>query len=146
MNSPSFTHTLVSSHDTDLFHLFPCYTSVLRLLLSPSSSQPESRINDINDIQVTHLLKTVKEFWVKMKPPFTVMNFSCVHSKLSIKNIDMNLLFDTYLQPIYIFGWIWTSKFCMLNIMHNFLSSKIFVLIEQTQFWVEFWYKVKYFR
>lgn len=146
MNSPSFTHTLVSSHDTDLFHLFPCYTSVLRLLLSPSSSQPESRINDINNIQVTHLLKTVKEFWVKMKPPFTVMNFSCVHSKLSIKNIDVNLLFDTYLQPIYIFGWIWTSKFCMLNIMHNFLSSKIFVLIEQTQFWVEFWYKVKYFR
>lgn len=146
MNSPSFTHTLVSSHDTDLFHLFPCYTSVLRLLLSPSSSQPESRINDINDIQVTHLLKTVKEFWVKMKPPFTVMNFSCIHSKLSIKNIGMNLLFDTYLQPIYIFGWIWTSKFCMLNIMHNFLSSKIFVLIEQTQFWVEFWYKVKYFR
>lgn len=145
MNSPSFTHILVSSLDTDLFHPFPCYTSVWRLLLSPSSSQPESRKN-INDIQVTHLLKTVREFWVKMKPPFTVMNFSCVHSKLSIKNIDMNLLFDTYLQPIYIFGWIWTSKFCMLNIMHNFLSSKIFVLIKQTQFWVEFWYKVKYFR
>lgn len=57
----------------------------------------------INDIQVTHLLKTVKEFWVKTKPLFTIMNFSCIHSKLSIKNIDMNLLFDTYLQPIYIF-------------------------------------------